>query len=143
MTNQTHIIRFDGNYFSYTDENGEVIRIPAISGKTNSQNSEYQNISDGGPIPEGFYDVKQSKYEDFFKFSSFQKLLSIVGRGEWPGGIDKWGAERIWLIPQSSTETFGRDNFTIHGGLDAGSRGCIDLVNNASIFFQFFQISWF
>ena len=35
--NQTVIIRFDGNYFSYPDSNGNIIRIPAISGATNSQ----------------------------------------------------------------------------------------------------------
>ena len=37
MTNQTTIIRFDGNYFSYTDSSGNLVRIPAISGTTNSQ----------------------------------------------------------------------------------------------------------
>jgi hypothetical protein len=39
-TNQTHIIRFDGNYFSYTDNNGKLVKIPAISGRNNSHNSQ-------------------------------------------------------------------------------------------------------
>ena len=139
MPNQTHIIRFDGNYFSYTDLNGILIRIPAISGNTKYQDSDFQNIADKGPIPEGFYDVRQDKYEDFLGFSSWQQLLSLVGRGEWPGGGDSWGTERIWLQPQSGTETFGRADLTIHGGLYAGSAGCIDLVSQASTFFSFFR----
>lgn len=49
------------------------------------------------------------------------------------------GTERVWLTPQAGTETYGRNGFTIHGGVDAGSRGCIDLVNNAPTFFKFFK----
>ena len=48
-TSQTPIIRFDGNYFSYTDNNGKLVKIPAISGKTDSQNSQLQNIRGKGP----------------------------------------------------------------------------------------------
>ena len=62
MPNQTVIIRFDGNYFSYADKNGNLVRIPAISGATNSQNSQVQNVVDKGPLPEGLYNV--SKYQN-------------------------------------------------------------------------------
>lgn len=34
---------------------------------------------------------------------------------------------RIWLKPGSDTNTYGRDGFTIHGGVSKGSAGCIDI----------------
>lgn len=135
---QTHIIRFDGRYFSYTDLNGNLVQIPAISGNGEKQNSDFQNLINKGPIPEGLYDVRQTQYDNFADSSFWQKFISKFA-GEWRGGEDSWGAERIWLKPQVSTETFGRSGFSIHGGIDAGSRGCIDLVNNSPIFFEFFK----
>ena len=39
-----------------------------------------------------------------------------------------WGKRRVWLKPDENTNTYGRTNFSIHGGLTKGSRGCIDIV---------------
>jgi hypothetical protein len=136
MPNQTIIIRFDGNYFSYTDDIGNLFRIPAISGKIDSQSSQLQNLIERGPIPEGFYDVKQDEYQSI----GFTNIFAgLVGWGGWPKSIPAWGTERIWLQPQFPTNTYGRDGFTIHGGWTPESSGCIDLVNNASTFFSFFK----
>ena len=137
--NQTVIIRFDGNYFSYTDNNGNLVRIPAISGKTSSQNSQFQNVIKSGPLPEGFYDVKQSDYQNIADISSWDYIKSSLGGGSWKGTEYTWGTERVWLIPQAGTNTYGRDDFSIHGGSKAGSAGCIDLVDNAPTFFSFFK----
>jgi hypothetical protein len=137
MPNQTVIIRFDGNYFSYTDNNGNLVRIPAISGATSSQNSQFQNVVNKGPIPEGLYNV--SKYQNIADISSWDYFKSLFGKGSWKGTEDTWGTERVWLTPQAGTNTFGRAGFSIHGGVDAGSAGCIDLVSNAPKFFNFFK----
>ena len=44
---------------------------------------------------------------------------------------------RDFFIYQKETNTYGRDGFTIHGGLFPGSAGCIDLTGQISMF-----ISW-
>jgi hypothetical protein len=140
--NQTHIIRFDGSYFYYTDNNGNFVRIPAISGKIDSQNSQLQDALDKGPLPEGFYDVKQSEYQNLNEITNWDYIEGIFGRGTWPSFLspeNSWGNERVWLQPQQGTDTYGRTNFSIHGGWAPESAGCIDLVNNASTFFDFFK----
>ena len=141
MPNQTHIIRFDGRYFSYTDLNGILVRIPAISGDTSYQNSEFQGEKDFGPIPGGFYDVRQSEYQVIDVTNGIFGIAGLMGIdiGTWPTSIFGWGTERVWLQPQAGTDTFGRDEFSIHGGATAGSAGCIDLVSQASTFFSFFK----
>jgi hypothetical protein len=37
------------------------------------------------------------------------------------------------------TNTYGRDNFSIHGGWTAGSNGCIDLTENMADFTQWLK----
>ena len=49
-------------------------------------------------------------------------------RGTWSGGAAAWGEQRVWLEPSFNTNTYGRDNFSIHGGVTPGSAGCIDLT---------------
>ena len=44
------------------------------------------------------------------------------------------GASRVWLEPSKETNTYGRDGFSIHGGLLPGSAGCIDLTWQIDIF---------
>lgn len=53
-------------------------------------------------------------------------ITSIFGKktGGWPGGSYSWGPMRLW-IPGSN---YGRSGFSIHGGLDKGSAGCIDCL---------------
>ncbi len=139
MSNQI-IITFDGNYLSYIDSNGNLIKIPAISGGIDHQSQPdiSQTITNEGMLPQGIYHVKQDEYQEIDLLNTF---AGYANRGEWPGSITAWGNERVWLDPDPSTNTYGRDNFSIHGGLlfaTPGSRGCIDLINNASQFFSYF-----
>ena len=53
--------------------------------------------------------------------------FGIVGAGAWPGTVKSWGLRRVWLQPDADTNTYGRTNLSIHGGLSKGSRGCIDI----------------
>lgn len=122
----------EGNSTSWTACSGseEVVK--------NKKFCETQNKADEGPIPEGFYLAPQRR---------FQKrpddvgtiVMGWVGFGTWPGGESSWGNYRIWLEPESGTETYGRSGFTIHGGAEAGSRGCIDLVGNMDAFAKRFR----
>jgi len=45
----------------------------------------------------------------------------------WSGGPISWGTKRVWLEPDKDTDTHGRSGFSIHGGLNKGSAGCIDI----------------
>lgn len=45
-----------------------------------------------------------------------------------------WGRYRFWLKPDVGTQTFGRDNFSIHGESTPGSAGCIDLTSEMDDF---------
>lgn len=64
-----------------------------------------------------------------------------MGLSAWPGGYMSWGDQRIWVVPVSGTETFGRSGFSIHGGLVLGSAGCIDLGIGMSDFAKVFRDS--
>ena len=59
--------------------------------------------------------------------------------GEWPGSEYSWGNSRIWLEPSKETNTYGRDDFSIHGGWFPGSAGCIDLTSNMDNFVALFD----
>jgi hypothetical protein len=52
--------------------------------------------------------------------------------------MSAWGHHRVWLHPKDGTTTFGRGGFSIHGGDDPGSAGCIDLTTNMPYFVQKF-----
>jgi len=58
----------------------------------------------------------------------------MFNRGTWRRGTSAWGNYRFWLTPKPDTKTFGRDNFSIHGGLLPGSAGCIDLTSEMDDF---------
>ena len=66
--------------------------------------------------------------------------FELLGKywGQWSGGISSWGENRIWLEPETGTNTRDRSNFSIHGGSVPGSAGCIDLTNEIPDF-----IAWF
>lgn len=50
-----------------------------------------------------------------------------------------WWASRVWLEPAKETNTYGRDNFSIHGGWAPGSAGCIDMTSNIKNFVALFE----
>ena len=37
------------------------------------------------------------------------------------------------------TNTYGRSGFSVHGGVEPGSAGCIDLTNHIDVFTQWFE----
>jgi hypothetical protein len=51
-------------------------------------------------------------------------------------GVTGWGHKRVELHPDSSTQTYGRGNFFIHGGWSPGSGGCITLCERDVDFFS-------
>ena len=63
-----------------------------------------------------------------------QRLRSAVGFGTWRGGTDSWGESRARLGPSKETQTYGRDDFSIHGGWNLGSAGCIDMTGQTNAF---------
>jgi len=63
-------------------------------------------------------------------------FFGIFQAGEAPGTYYSWGKTRVWLEPFSSNNMHGRDNFTIHGGADLGSAGCIDIPGHTKEFFD-------
>ena len=55
--------------------------------------------------------------------------LRIVSnqKSNWSGNPVAWGIRRVWLQPDKNTNTYGRSGFSIHGGWNKGSAGCIDI----------------
>lgn len=41
---------------------------------------------------------------------------------------------RVWPEPAKETNTYGRDRFSIHGGMWPGSAGCIDMTGQIGQF---------
>jgi RHS repeat-associated protein len=103
------------------------------SGKPGFQSQEFQSRKDKGPIPEGSYMLGNT--QSYTPATSFlRKSLEKAGITNWEGtatmgGTDTWGTIRTWLEPMSGTDTYGRGGFSIHGGKEPGSAGCIDLTN--------------
>jgi hypothetical protein len=69
--------------------------------------------------------------------------LSRIKRGPFPGGRRPWGESRVWIKPDrvllqdpSGIGFISRGGFSIHGGFEPGSSGCIDLHKNAPAFFK-------
>lgn len=53
------------------------------------------------------------------------------------GGEYSWGIGRIWILPNTVIiDDISRNDFSIHGGREAGSAGCIDLTDNDKTFFE-------
>ena len=65
-----------------------------------------------GPIPPGNYSLDPSQ---------------ISAGGFFRNLLGDWGKYRVPLTPDSSTNTYGRDGFFLHGGKKPGSAGCIDV----------------
>ena len=123
---------FDGKQLCWIDSTGRYNRCwSAVSGRPGYQSKQYQSVKDYGPLPEGKWIVKQSEYQTI---SPRNAALGLIRRGEWVGSVFAWGRHRIWLHPIGSTKTFGRVNFSIHGGIEPGSAGCIDMTKHIDEF---------
>ncbi|MBR2412584.1 MAG: DUF2778 domain-containing protein [Alphaproteobacteria bacterium] len=127
---------FDGKKFTLYENDKPIMSWDAVSGKDGYRSSEYQNMKDTGPIPEGTYVARQSELQHL---SVTNAIIGLAGVGEWPGSEYSWGSSRVWLEPSKETNTYGRDDFSIHGGWVPGSAGCIDLTSNIDNFIALFD----
>lgn len=129
--------KFDGKTLTIYQNGKPVMSWDAVSGKTGFQSPEYQNLKSTGPIPEGVYVARQEKSQHMSPIDwaiGWSRVLDDGLGGKWPGSSASWGTSRVWLEPSNETNTFGRDNFSIHGGLVPGSAGCIDMTGQINAF---------
>lgn len=84
----------------------------------NNPSVECQKQKFHGPIPVGEYYIRPSELSD-------PNVVMDVARSL--RSMADWGDFRARLYPRLKTETYGRDNFFIHGGMFSGSAGCIDV----------------
>lgn len=124
---------FDGKELAIYDEGEKVAEFAAVSGKPGYQSPEYQNKKDTGPIPEGTYVARKKDFQNRDDYGPIKKYTS------WPGGERGWGKNRVWLEPSKETNVFGRGGFSIHGGAEPGSAGCIDLTSSMDNFTKWFE----
>ncbi len=127
---------FDGKKFTLYENDKPIMSWGAVSGKDGYRSPEYQNLKDTGPIPEGTYVARQEKLQYITLPDAVLGVAAIVGEqiGSWPGSYYSWGSSRVWLEPSKETNTYGRDDFSIHGGWNLGSAGCIDMTGQINAF---------
>jgi L,D-transpeptidase catalytic domain len=105
-------LNFDGGELTVHAPDGQtVMTLPAVSGKPGS-NAADQDKRDYGPLPEGTYRIEASEF-----------LIGGPGRFS----LGDWGSFAIDLHADGGTDTHGRSGFLIHGGVERGSAGCIDV----------------
>ena len=127
---------FDGKKFTLYENDKPIMSWDAVSGAKGYQSPKYQSVKDKGTIPEGTYVARQSELQHL---SIKNAIIGLAGRGKWPGSEYSWGNSRVWLEPSKETNTYGRDDFSIHGGWVPGSAGCIDLTSNIDNFIALFD----
>ncbi len=127
---------FDGKKFTLYENDKPIMSWDAVSGKDGYRSPEYQNLKDTGPIPEGTYVARQSELQHITLPDAVLGVAAIVGKqiGSWPGSYYSWGGSRVWLEPSKETQTYDRDDFSIHGGWNLGSAGCIDMTGQINAF---------
>jgi hypothetical protein len=97
---------------THIDSNGNVTnQVTGYSGNgTGLNNPAQKNIQNVGPIPQGTYDIGPQR------------------------NSRNTGPAILPLTPQTNTNTFGRNNFQIHGdnrgGNQSASHGCVILNRN-------------
>jgi hypothetical protein len=124
---------FDGYALTLHRADGSVAGSwPAISGQRGHQKPSEQALRNLGPIPEGGYSFPLQQIQHLDRRND---IYGIFGHGKWPGTIWAWGTQRAFLVPDASTNTFERSDFSVHGGWYPGSHGCIDpgCVREASL----------
>ncbi len=133
-------VEFNGNnvdLYKYGQYNGNKLQngqlqgnLSGQSGDDYHQSSVYQNVANHGPIPEGTYWADQKQRQNIGLLDAVLGAITKVFNlpyGAWKGSIPAWGTKRVWLRPDTNTNTYGRSGFSIHGGLTKGSAGCIDI----------------
>ncbi|PWF49149.1 DUF2778 domain-containing protein [Massilia glaciei] len=98
--------------------------IKATSGRGEHQNnSNYEQLSDQGPIPRGAYEIIPSQIDDPSLIADLRRNFRDTPA---EGGGD-WGDWRARIYPLPGTNRFFRTGFYLHGGYLDGSAGCIDI----------------
>lgn len=124
---------FDGKTLTVYNGGEKIAQWAGVSGKPGYQSAEYQNKKDTGPIPAGIYVARKKDFQNRDDYGPIKKYTS------WPGGEHGWGKYRVWLEPSKETNTFGRGGFSVHGGEEPGSAGCIDLTWQMDNFANWFK----
>ncbi|WP_160472259.1 DUF2778 domain-containing protein [Cupriavidus sp. SW-Y-13] len=145
MDRRNASLEFDGQFLRWI-ERGMVSRAwIAVSGKKDYNDKTYQFLRGVGPLPAGDYVARQSELQRWENYSLLDRRVCVLRwigvkkfTGAWPGCAYAWGTRRVWLEPRSWTVTLGRDNFSIHGGKEPGSAGCIDLTSGMPDFVDYF-----
>ena len=90
----------------------------------------------GGAIPEGHYFVDPKEVPSWGNSDLWDVLKGYVGKGNWPGGTTDWGRARVGIRPDDDTFMGTRTgNYSMHGGAQYGSKGCVDLQRHEMSFF--------
>ncbi len=115
---------FDGATLKITGSS-KTYNYPAASGRPSKEgkfnySQEAQKGGPGGPIPEGIYWINPDEL--------------WTNRWYKSGSEAAWGKYRITIHPFTTTETYKRGGFFIHGGKVLGSAGCIDLTSHIETF---------
>jgi len=149
LREQKLFLLFNGRYLMSSD--GKLL-LDAVSGKPTSEKTtvklttmfsgdetverefDYsysrQGIKNEGGIPWGLYHIK-AKEERSAKTSPWSHIIKSSG----------WGRYAWTMHPDGKTNIRGRSGFFIHGGLDFGSAGCIDLQEGDTKFQKYFVSS--
>jgi len=121
-------VLFDGRQITICDtsKKDKIVVITAASSGMDERNSlvdtsvSSQKEVNRGPIPAGTYRL------------DLREVKPTLNPLDWPA----WGTKRLTIHPFATTATFGRGGFFIHGGLSAGSAGCIDIPLKVDTFIQ-------
>ena len=135
----TVTLEFDGHEVRAIEDGKIIRRWPAVSGRPGFQGPEHQGEENKGPIPEGDWVLRQSERQDIKDISPWERTKSAFGRGKWRGLEPAWGNSRVWLEPGEETDTKGRHGFSVHGGTEPGSAGCIDMTSHMDGFIKYFS----
>lgn len=123
-------LTFNGKTLAMTG-GSKTYSYPAASGKPDkggafSYTKEAQIAGFSGPIPEGIYWINPDEL--------------WVNRWYKRGSEASWGKYRITIHPFTTTETYQRGGFFIHGGKVLDSIGCIDLTSHIDAFVADLQV---
>ncbi|MDR3300855.1 MAG: DUF2778 domain-containing protein [Candidatus Accumulibacter sp.] len=126
-TRRSHVTLIFNGYFLLMTGIKHTLSLPAVSGRPVKDKGfdysvERQKIKGEGAIPAGEYWIQPSQ---MWENAWYKRGTRIA-----------WGNFRLTIHPRSSTQTYGRGGFFIHGGSQPGSAGCIDLAINMDKFVE-------
>ena len=147
---RNYVAKFDGKTFAVYYGTEKIKSWPAVSGRgktsqdsrpTVCQTPKYQSCNHVGPTPAGTYYISQNEIEfaDNIESGDFEHNSPKYSKKNARGNRGGWGDFRVLLVPDKSTNTYGRSGMYIHGGKWRGSAGCIDLTSNVNDFMNWFS----